>query len=147
MAEAKVGYTSSNPTTAARASNLLGLIMSSFVLSFSVDHRIGGGAYDDRTIGTDVVESLEGRDFACGALATFLVEISVDDNTTHPVGRSTGNNGAPQATFPVQLEGRLPPRRKLAPIPPPPPNASHSRHCEEIADISLSASVASDVAI
>src|SRR5688500_14808141 len=35
---------------------------------FTYDHSTGGGAFDDRTIGktNDVVESLEGGDFACG---------------------------------------------------------------------------------
>ncbi len=46
---------------------------------YSYNHASGGGAYDDRTIGTDVVESLEGGDFACGDIVTFLTHITVDD--------------------------------------------------------------------
>ncbi len=46
---------------------------------FSYDHSTGGGAFDDRTIGTDVVESLEGGDFACGDIVTYLIQVSVDD--------------------------------------------------------------------
>lgn len=46
---------------------------------FTYDHDTGGGAYDDRTIGKnkDVVESLEGGDFACGDKVTHFVQIRV----------------------------------------------------------------------
>lgn len=46
---------------------------------FTYDHATGGGAFDDRTIGkaNDVVESLEGGDFACGDLVSHFVQISV----------------------------------------------------------------------
>jgi hypothetical protein len=48
---------------------------------FTYDHATGGGAFDDRTIGKnlDVVESLEGGDFTCGDIVTYLVAINVDD--------------------------------------------------------------------
>jgi len=44
------------------------------------DHTTGGGAYNDRTVGRDkdIVESLEGGDFACGDTVTFLTQIAVD---------------------------------------------------------------------
>ena len=47
---------------------------------FSYDHSTGGGAYNDRTVGKfdDIVESLEGGDFACTDIVTFLTQISVD---------------------------------------------------------------------
>ena len=47
---------------------------------FSYDHATGGGAYNDRTVGKfdDVVESLEGGDFACEDTVTFLAQITVD---------------------------------------------------------------------
>jgi hypothetical protein len=43
------------------------------------NHVTGGGAYDDRTVGRDldIVESLEGGDFACENLVTFLTQIRV----------------------------------------------------------------------
>jgi hypothetical protein len=46
---------------------------------FTYDHDTGGGAFDDRTVGKnkDIVESLEGGDFACGDLVSFLTEIIV----------------------------------------------------------------------
>jgi hypothetical protein len=46
---------------------------------FTYDHATGGGAFDNRTIGkaNDVVESLEGGDFACGDLVTHFVKITV----------------------------------------------------------------------
>jgi hypothetical protein len=47
---------------------------------FSYDHETGGGIFDDRTIGTDVVESLEGGDFECGDVVTYLAQIVVEDN-------------------------------------------------------------------
>lgn len=45
------------------------------------DHSTGGGAYNDRSVGVDkdIVESLEGSDFACGDIVTFLKQITVDD--------------------------------------------------------------------
>jgi hypothetical protein len=47
---------------------------------FSYDHSTGGGAYNDRTVGkfNDIVESLEGGDFACLDIVTFLTQIKVD---------------------------------------------------------------------
>lgn len=44
------------------------------------DHDTGGGAFDDRTVGRDkdVVESLEGGDFECLDLVTFLTQIRVN---------------------------------------------------------------------
>lgn len=51
---------------------------------YSYDHLTGGGAYDDRTIGTttgDVVESLEGGDFGCGDIVSFLAAVKVNDTS------------------------------------------------------------------
>ena len=50
----------------------------------SYDHLVGGGAFDDRTIGRDkdVVESLQGGDFKCFDLVSYLTEIRVDSGTT-----------------------------------------------------------------
>ena len=45
----------------------------------SYSHFTGGGAYNDRTINTDVVESLEAGNFACDDTVTFLTRIAVDD--------------------------------------------------------------------
>jgi hypothetical protein len=44
------------------------------------DHSTGGGSYNDRTVGRaeDIVESLEGGDFACGDIVTFLTQVRVD---------------------------------------------------------------------
>lgn len=44
------------------------------------NHLTGGGAFDDRTVGRgdDIVESLEGGDFSCGDIVTYLTEIVVD---------------------------------------------------------------------
>ena len=48
---------------------------------FTYDHAAGGGAFNDRTIGkdADVVESLEGGDFACEEIVTYFTHITVDD--------------------------------------------------------------------
>jgi len=42
------------------------------------DHSTGGGAYDNRSVGRakDIVESLEGSDFRCGDIVTFLTRVS-----------------------------------------------------------------------
>lgn len=45
----------------------------------SYSHATGGGAYDERKVGTDIVESLEGGDFACLDTVTFLTQITVDN--------------------------------------------------------------------
>jgi hypothetical protein len=78
---------------------LLGLVVNPLLMSqpvsaaggdFSLDftaaapltynHLFGGGAYDDREVGRDkdIVESLEGGDFACGDIVTYLTQIVVD---------------------------------------------------------------------
>jgi hypothetical protein len=43
------------------------------------DHDTGGGTYDQRVVGRDkdIVESLEGGDFACGDTVSFLTQIRV----------------------------------------------------------------------
>jgi len=52
------------------------------------DHATGGGAFDNRTVGRakDIVESLEGSDFRCGDVVTFLTHVhagaSVAPNST-----------------------------------------------------------------
>ena len=48
----------------------------------SYPHDTGGGAYDIRDIGTDVVESLEGGDFACDDYVTYFAAVTVDDTQT-----------------------------------------------------------------
>jgi hypothetical protein len=50
------------------------------------DHTTGGGAFDDRTVGRadDIVESLEGGDFQCGEVASFLLEIDLDGTQSNP---------------------------------------------------------------
>ncbi len=47
----------------------------------SYNHLTGGGAYDDRTVGVDkdIVESLEGGDYACGDIVTYFTQVVVDD--------------------------------------------------------------------
>ncbi|MCL1051000.1 hypothetical protein L2755_15390 [Shewanella abyssi] len=70
----------------------------------SYDHNTGGGAYNDRTVGRDkdIVESLEGGDYACGDTVSFLTLVSVDssgdDNQTIELdfeftAHSTGQQG------------------------------------------------------
>lgn len=68
------------------------------------DHNTGGGAYNDRSVGRDkdIVESLEGGDYACGDTVSFLTLVSVDssgdDNQTIELdfeftAHSTGQQG------------------------------------------------------
>ena len=73
---------------------------------YTYDHSTGGGAYDDRTIGDydDVVEQLEGAEFACGDTITFLAAVEIETTTIDPVqgaefdfrflADSTGQSGA-----------------------------------------------------
>jgi len=44
------------------------------------DHTTGGGAYNERDVGRDkdIVESLEGSDFACTQIVTYLTQIAVE---------------------------------------------------------------------
>ncbi len=67
----------------------------------SYDHASGGGAWDLGTNNFDTVESLEGGDFVCGDIVTFLTQIVVDKDA---VGSQTieldyvftaVNNGTP----------------------------------------------------
>src|SRR5262249_39938708 len=68
------------------------------------NHDTGGGAYDNRIVGRnkDIVESLEGGDFTCGDLVTYLTQITVDagvvgahtlDITYDWTADSTGQSG------------------------------------------------------
>jgi hypothetical protein len=58
----------------------------SYTLNFAAsapgtyNHATGGGAFDDATKNADIVESLEGGDFACGDVVTFLVLIEAPDD-------------------------------------------------------------------
>jgi hypothetical protein len=47
---------------------------------YTYDHSTGGGAYNDRTVGDsyDIVESLQGGEFSCFDIVTFLTAVSVD---------------------------------------------------------------------
>ena len=51
---------------------------------YTYDHTTGGGAFNLRDVGVndDIVESLEGGDYACNDTVTFLMEITVDDTAS-----------------------------------------------------------------
>ena len=51
----------------------------------------GGGAFNDRTVGDDkdIVESLEGGDFACNDTVTFLLQIKLDGTQNNPTAART----------------------------------------------------------
>ncbi|UJW92748.1 Ig-like domain-containing protein [Vibrio parahaemolyticus] len=73
---------------------------------FTYNHQTGGGAYNDRTVGdyADVTEQLEGGQFTCGDIVTFLSQVQVEDNPVDALqsieldfkftGDSTGQSGA-----------------------------------------------------
>ena len=73
---------------------------------YTYDHNTGGGAYNDRTVGDydDIVEQLEGAQFACSDVVTYLAQIEMEATTVDAVqtGRfeflfladSTGQSGA-----------------------------------------------------
>ncbi|MFV9691260.1 MAG: Ig-like domain-containing protein [Desulfobacteria bacterium] len=54
---------------------------------FTYNHATGGGAYNDRTVGdyNDVTEQLEGAQFTCGDIVTYLVQIELEATTVDPV--------------------------------------------------------------
>ncbi|NCF69284.1 MAG: LruC domain-containing protein [Chloroflexi bacterium] len=73
---------------------------------YTYNHATGGGAYDDRTIGdlNDVVEQLEGAQFSCNDIVTFLFVVEMEAATVDAVqtaefdlrflADSTGQTGA-----------------------------------------------------
>ena len=73
---------------------------------FTYDHTTGGGAYNDRTVGgfDDITEQLEGSQFVCGDIVTYLAQITVEANPVDAnqtieldfrfLGNSTGQSGA-----------------------------------------------------
>ena len=67
--------------TAAPALGATGDFMIDFLASAptSYDHLTGGGAVDDQTTNVDTTESLEGGDFQCGDIVTYLVAVTVDN--------------------------------------------------------------------
>lgn len=71
----------SAPAVAAGGDFSLNLVASA---PYSYSHLTGGGAFDDGTKGkgSDVVESLEAADFACGDVVTYLTKVGVDDTTS-----------------------------------------------------------------
>ncbi|PXF59701.1 MAG: hypothetical protein C4B58_02450 [Deltaproteobacteria bacterium] len=54
---------------------------------FTYNHATGGGAYNDRTVGdyNDITEQLEGAQFTCGDIVTYLVQIELEATTVNPV--------------------------------------------------------------
>ena len=73
---------------------------------FTYNHETGGGAYNDRTVGdfNDITEQLEGGEFACGDIVTYLFQITMEGTVVTPVqtarfdlrflADSTGQSGA-----------------------------------------------------
>ncbi len=70
------------------------------------DHITGGGAYDDGTVGDDVVNSLQGGDFACGEAVSVLVAlqtpqqpVSLDSTVELEFSFLANTTGQPGAAF------------------------------------------------
>jgi len=73
---------------------------------FTYDHATGGGAYNDRTVGdnADITEQLEGGQFSCGDVISYLAQIEMESAPVDSVqtgrfnfsflGNSTGQAGA-----------------------------------------------------
>lgn len=76
----------------------------------SYDHLVGGGAFDDSTSNVDTVESLEGGDFYCGDLVSYLIKFQMEQSVVDPVqsvvfkirllADTTGQTGAAQLAIP-----------------------------------------------
>ncbi len=97
MAVLPGGVTSASPALAAGGDYSLDFVAAA---PFIYDHSVGGGAFNDRTVGKtdDIVESLEGGDFACGDIVTYLTEIMVDD---------LSDGGSPATNETIELEYTL----------------------------------------
>eukprot|EP00020_Sapocribrum_chincoteaguense_P009443 CAMPEP_0170757398 /NCGR_PEP_ID=MMETSP0437-20130122/14510_1 /TAXON_ID=0 /ORGANISM="Sexangularia sp." /LENGTH=1079 /DNA_ID=CAMNT_0011096591 /DNA_START=41 /DNA_END=3277 /DNA_ORIENTATION=+ len=71
------------------------------------DHTTGGGAYNDGTLGADIVESLEATDFACGETVSFLAKVDAEISAPHDETLvltfrfRTSSSGLPGTGFPV----------------------------------------------
>ncbi|ELB2105530.1 tandem-95 repeat protein, partial [Vibrio parahaemolyticus] len=73
---------------------------------FTYNHQTGGGAYNDRTVGdyADVTEQLEGGEFTCGDIVSYLSQVQVKEAPVDALqsieldfkftGDSTGQSGA-----------------------------------------------------
>ncbi len=48
----------------------------------SYNHATGGGAYDDRTLRSDVANALVGNNFTCGDTVSFFAQITIDEPAT-----------------------------------------------------------------
>lgn len=50
---------------------------------YTCDHATGGGAFNDGTKGDykDITEQLEGGQFTCNDIVTFLAQISIEEHT------------------------------------------------------------------
>ncbi len=78
---------------------------------FTYDHSTGGGAYNDRTVGdyNDVTEQLEGGQFACSDIVTYLMQIEMEDAVVEAnqsvkvevsfLANSTGQAGAAHSSI------------------------------------------------
>jgi VCBS repeat-containing protein len=76
---------------------------------YTYDHATGGGAYNDRTVGdyNDITEQLEGAQFACNDVVSYLTLVEVKSSPVDPVqvieldfsflADSTGQSGAATA--------------------------------------------------
>ncbi len=97
------------PTRASAAGGDFKTIDFAAAAPFTYTHQTGGGAYNDRTVGDykDVTEQLEGAQFVCGDIVTYLAQLEieaapVDANQTAELnfrflGNSTGQAGAAHA--------------------------------------------------
>ena len=55
----------------------------------SYNHLTGGGAYDTGQSNIDTVQSLEGRDFGCGDIVSFMTKITMKDGESVQYGNTT----------------------------------------------------------
>lgn len=55
----------------------------------SYNHLTGGGAYDAGRTNIDTVQSLEGKDFVCGDIVSFMTKIKMNDGVAAAYGATT----------------------------------------------------------
>lgn len=55
----------------------------------SYSHLVGGGAYDTGKSNVDTVQQLEGKDFVCGDIVSFMTKIKMNDGEAAGYGATT----------------------------------------------------------
>ena len=79
----------------------------------SYSHLVGGGAYDTGKSNVDTVQQLEGKDFVCGDIVSFMTKIKMNDGEAAGYGaidlcrsQSANRNSGPSHWIRTQRQWR-----------------------------------------